>query len=78
MTMKGGGSMLRRSISSINEGGGQKVCSVVQCDVLGSSIDEDMLYERTGQMGAEKYLRKSYYHRIECSVVNFLAVLMKK
>ena len=54
------------------------MCSIVQCDVLGSSIDEDMLYERIGQMGAEKYLRESYYHRIECSVVNFLAVLMKK
>ena len=54
------------------------MCSIVQCDVLGSSIDEDMLYERTGQMGAEKYLRESCYHRIKCSAANSLAALMRK
>ena len=54
------------------------MCSIVQCDVLGSSIDEDMLYERTGQIGAEKYLRESYYHRIECFATNFLAALIRK
>jgi len=28
------------------------------------------------EMGTEKYLRKSYYHRIECSVANFLTAFM--
>ena len=27
-------------------------------------------------MGARKYLRESYYHRIECSATNFLAAFM--
>ena len=54
------------------------MCFVVQGDVPGSSIDDDMFCERTGQMGARKYLRESCYHRIECSAANFLAALMKK
>ena len=29
-------------------------------------------------MEAQKYLRESCYHRIECSVANFLAALMRK
>ena len=37
-----------------------------------------MHYERTKQMGIEKYIRESCYHRIECSVANSLAALMKK
>jgi len=28
------------------------------------------------KIGAEKYLRKSYYHHIECSATNFLAAFM--
>ena len=54
------------------------MCSIVQGDVPGRFIDEDMLCERTGQMGAGKYLRESYYHHIEYSVANFLAALMRK
>ena len=52
------------------------MCSVVQNDVSGSSIDKDMHCERTGKMGAKKYLRKSCNHRIECSTTNFLAAFM--
>ena len=37
-----------------------------------------MHYERTKQMGIEKYIRESCYHRIECSVANSLAALMRK
>ena len=37
-----------------------------------------MHHERTGQMGAMKYLRESCCHRIECSVTNSLAALMRK
>ena len=32
--------------------------------------------ERTGRMGARKYLRKNCCHRLECSVANFLAAFM--
>ena len=28
------------------------------------------------KMGAKKYLRESYYHRIKCSATNFLTALM--
>ena len=54
------------------------MCSVIQSDVPRRSIDKDMHCERIGQMGARKYLRKSCYHRIECSVTNSLAALMRK
>ena len=37
-----------------------------------------MHHERTGQMGTVKYLRESCCHRIECSVANSLAALMRK
>ena len=43
------------------------MCSVIQSDIPGNSIDKDIRYERTGQMGGGKYLRKNYYHRIEYS-----------
>ena len=52
--------------------------SIVQGDVPGSSIDEDMLCERIGQMGVGKYLRESCYHCIKCSAANSLATLMRK
>ena len=65
------------------------MCFVIQGDVLGNSIDKDIRYEstgidkdiryeHTGQMGDGKYLRKNYYHRIECSAANSLAALMRK
>ena len=50
----------------------------IHSDILRSSIDKGMRYERIGEMGAEKYLRESCYHRIKCSVANSLAVLMRK
>ena len=68
----------RRSISSAKQSRDQKVCSVIQSDILGSSIDNDMHYEHTRQMGAGKYLKESCYHRIEYSVANSLAALMRK
>ena len=49
-----------------------------QSDLPGSSNDRDVRHKRTRKMGTQKYLRKSYYHRIECSVTNSLAALMKK
>ena len=55
-----------------------KCISYVQSDFSGNSTDKDMYYERIGEMEAQKYLRESCYHRIECSVANFLAALMRK
>ena len=76
MTVKAGRGKPRRSISSAKRRRGQKVCSVVENDVLRNSIDKDMHCERTGQMGAKKYLRKNCYHCIECSAVNSLTAFM--
>ena len=54
------------------------MCSVIQSDIPGSSIDKDIYYERTEQMGVGKYLKESCYHRIECFAANSLAALMRK
>ena len=54
------------------------VYPIVQSDLLGNSTDRDVNYERTGGMKAQKYLRESCYHHIECSVANSLAALMRK
>ena len=78
MNERAGEDRLRRSIFSVKQSRDQKVCFVIQSDILGSSIDKDMHYERIGQMGVEKYLRESCYHRIECSAANSLAALMRK
>ena len=67
-----------RSISSAKRSKGQNVCSIIQNDIPGNFVDNDMYYEHIGQMGAGKYLRENCYHRIECSVANSLAVLMRK
>ena len=55
-----------------------KVWSAIQGNVSGDYIDKDTHHESTRQKGTMKYLRESYYHRIECSVVNSLAILMWK
>ena len=52
------------------------MCSVIQGDVPGNSVDKDTLCERTRQIGVGKYLRESCYHRIKCSAANFLAALI--
>ena len=63
----------RRSIFSAKQNRDQKVCSVIQSDILGNFVDKDMHYKCTGQMGVGKYLRESCYHRIEYSAANSLA-----
>ena len=78
MNEKAGEGKSRRSISLTKRSRGQKVCSVIQGDIPGNSIYKDIHYECTRQMEGGKYLRKSYYHRIECSAANSLAVLMRK
>ena len=76
MTVKVGRGRSRRSISSAKRRRGQKVCSVVENDILRNSIDKDMHCERIGQMGAKKYLRKNCYHCIECFTTNSLTAFM--
>ena len=49
-----------------------------QGDLPGSSSDRDMPHKCKRRMGTQKYLRESCYHRIECSVANSLAALIKK
>jgi len=78
MNEKGGKGSSRRSISSAKRSRGQKVCFVIQSNILGNSIDKDMHHERTKQMGAMKYLRESYYYRIKYSAANYLAALIRK
>ena len=68
----------RRSISSAKRSRDQTKCPVIQGNILGNSTDKNICYERTWQLGGGKYLRESYYHRIECFAANPLATLMMK
>ena len=49
-----------------------------QSDLSGNSNDRDVRHKCTRNMGTQKYLRKNCYHRIEYSVANSLATLMRK
>ena len=68
----------RRDASLAKQSRGQKVWSAIQSNVLGVSVDKDARNGSMGQRGAMKYLRESYYHRIEYSVTNSLTSLMRK
>ena len=52
MAVKAGRGRLRRSISLAKQRRGQKVSSIIQSDILGSSVDKDMHCECTGQSGS--------------------------
>ena len=47
-----------------------------QSDLPRSSIDRDVHHEHTRRRGTQKYLKKSCYYRIECTLATFLATLM--
>ena len=49
-----------------------------QSDLSRNSNDRDVRHKHTRNMGTQKYLRKNCYHRIEYSVANSLATLMRK
>jgi len=55
-----------------------KVWFAIQDNILGDFINKDKHYRSIGQREVLKYLRESCYHRIECSVANSLATLMRK
>ena len=69
---------LRRNASSDEQSRGQKVCSAIQSNVSGDSIDKNTHHKSTRQKGTMKYLRESYHHCIKYFVTNYLAVLMLK
>ena len=75
MVQEGG---LRRDASSIEQSRGPKVWFAIQGNVPRDSIDKDTHYESIGQKEAIKYLKERCYHRIEWSVTNSLAALMRK
>ena len=68
----------RKDASSAEQSRGQKMRFAIKSNVLDNSNVEDKYQEGTGQREAIKYLRESYYHCIECSIVNTLAALMRK
>ena len=66
----------RRNAFSVEHSRGQNVWFAIQSNVLEDFIDKDIYHEGTEQKGTMKYLRESYYYRIEYSVANSLAALM--
>ena len=47
-------------------------------DLLGSFNDKDVHHTHIKIMGTQKYLRKSCYHRIECTIATFFAAFIWK
>ena len=45
-------------------------------DLPGSSSDKDVHHASIRMMGTQNYLRKSCYHRIECTTATFFAAFM--
>ena len=78
MTVKAGEEGPRRNILSTKESKYQNVCPIIEGDITGSSIDKDVHYKHIGKMEVRKYLKESWYHRIECSIANSLGALMMK
>ena len=68
----------RRNVTSAEQSRGWKMWSAIKSNIPERPIDKDKYHEGTGQRKAAKYLRKSYYHRIECSAADSLAALMRK
>ena len=68
----------RRDATSAGQSRGPKLWSVIQGNIPRNSTGKHTHPEGTGQMRTKKYLRESYYHLIECSIINSLAALMRK
>ena len=45
-------------------------------DLPGISSDKDVYHECPRMRGPQKYFKKNYYHRIECTTTTFLAAFM--
>ena len=78
MTVKAKRGGPRRSIPLARRKEDRNMCPIIQGDVPGGSIDKNVNYKRTEGVGARKYLRENYYHRIKCSATNSLAALTRK
>ena len=66
----------RINTSLASQSRGQKRWSVVQSNILGSTIGTDKHYKDIGQEIVQNFLEESYCHRIKCTVANSLATLM--
>ena len=66
----------RINTSSASQNWGQKRWSVVQSNVLGSSIGTDKHYRDIGQKRVQNILGESCYHRIKFTAANSLTALM--
>ena len=51
------------------------MCSNNESDLHRGSSDRNVPHEHMRRKGTQKYLRKSYYYRIECTAATFLAAL---
>ena len=58
MVVKAGRGGPKRSISSAKQRGSQKVSSIIQSDISGSSVDKDMHCERMRQNGSWEISKK--------------------
>ena len=52
------------------------MCSNNESNFHKSFSDRDVPHEHMRRKGTQKYIRKSYYHRIKCTETTFLAVFM--
>ena len=78
MTVKVGRGRQMRSISSAKRRRGQKESSIIQSEIPKVLLIRICTVNVQDKMKTEKYLRKSCYHRIECSAANSLAAFMWK
>ena len=62
--------------SQTKQSRGQNAWSAIQSNTPNDSTENDKYQEGIRQREVKKYLRESYYHRIECSTTNSLAVFM--
>ena len=76
MTVMAGKGCPKGNIPSAKRNKDQDMPPTIQGCVPGGSINKDAHYERAGEVGAKKYLRKSCCHCIEYSATNFLATFM--
>ena len=66
----------RRNTSLVKQGRGQKVWSTIKSNPLEDSIGKGEYKGSIRHRGAKKYLKESYYYRIEYSTANPLGALM--
>ena len=66
----------RKNASSTKQSRSQEDWSALKGDTSKGSIDKNKHQGNIGQREAKKYLRESWYYRIECSAANPLTALI--